>query len=203
MKPVPRCRAAGVAAVTARTIAGALVLAAAFAATPAAGGATCPADDELRRALERVNARREPGGACGRRAHPGAAPLAWHDGVAAVAQAYATQMAAQRRLAHNDREGRDGGRRLADAGLAWSAWAENLARGRLRADRLVSLWFDSPEHCENLMFARVAYGGLGCAESAAGDVYWTLLLWSPERELKAAPPPAPARTPPAAAPTPD
>lgn len=178
--------------------------AAAAAALGAGATLACPSAGEVQRTLTLINAQRAEGVACGGEARGALPALAWSDGAAAAATIYAGQMARERELAHRDHAGRDGGQRLAEAGLHWSAWAENLARGRIGVERLVALWFASPGHCDNLMLSSVSQAGLGCARAASGDDYWALLLWRPENVSRAtAPATATARNPPAAAPTPD
>jgi len=175
-----------------------LAVAAALCATAAAA---CPDDDAQRRVLDRINRQRGEGVRCGAQWQAAVPPLGWSDAVAAVAQAHAQAMARSQRLGHEDESGRDGGRRLADAGLEGSAWAENLARGRVDGQRLVALWFGSAGHCANLMLAGVSHAGLGCARGADGDDYWALLLWRPRSVSRATgSPTATTRNPPAAVP---
>ena len=138
----------------------------------------------MERTLQRLNALRASGLACGGAPHPAAAPLAWSDTLARAAAGHARDMAQRRQLAHAGSDGSTGGDRLQRAGYDWQQWAENLGLGARSVDELMRLWAASPLHCDNLMLPGLQDVGLACVEGSDRRPYWSMTLGTPRGPLR-------------------
>ena len=68
--------------------------------------------------------------------------------------------------------------RLAAAGYAWQAWAENLASGRDPSD-VVARWMASPEHRANILNANYTETGVGFVPDGSGSGYYVQVFGRP------------------------
>ncbi len=132
--------------------------------------------------LQATNAARAAGATCGERRMAPVAPLAWSEALAAAALAHSGDMAAQRYLAHEGKDGRKVSERAVQAGYLWRTIGENIALGQDSAAEVVAGWLDSPGHCANIMhpgFTEMgaAYGVRGAGRAAR--VYWTQVFGKP------------------------
>jgi uncharacterized protein YkwD len=73
---------------------------------------------------------------------------------------------------HVNPDGEDPGERLEDAGVDWRGWGENIARGYVDADEVMSGWMTSEGHRRNLLDPSFDEVGIG-VRWAAGGPYWT------------------------------
>jgi uncharacterized protein YkwD len=100
-----------------------------------------------------------------------------------VAQSYAALMAIKDQPGHNV-DGKDGSRRLDEAGYAWSAMAENVGWNLGQKDPaawMVQKWKDSKDgHRENLLSTAVTEIGVGVATSSTGKIYFCQLFAKPK-----------------------
>lgn len=116
------------------------------------------------------------------RASLGCTPLRWHEGAAAVAEAYARQMSDERFFGHVDPAGTTFKQRLSRAGIAgYTTAAETIAAGQDNPPKVVADWLASPDHktiVEDCRFTRI---GLGF-HSGTGPYreYWTAVFFSTE-----------------------
>lgn len=143
----------------------ALVLGAACggeAVGPAAAGAGTDGP-QVAAFVEQMNAHRQSR-SCG--------VLAWHEGVAEVAEAHSADMVERAFFSHTNPDGADPFDRLGAAGIGWSGSAgENIAYGTSNATTVLGLWLDSPGHRANIENCGYTHHGVGLA---AG--YWTHLF---------------------------
>jgi uncharacterized protein YkwD len=108
------------------------------------------------------------------RAAAGVAPVALHPALNSAAQAHSNEQAARNLMTHYSANGSNGGQRMAAAGYAWRAWAENIAAGQADAATAMNAWMTSTEgHRENILNPRYTDMGVGLAYSAGGVPYWT------------------------------
>jgi uncharacterized protein YkwD len=68
--------------------------------------------------------------------------------------------------------------RLAAAGYAWQAWAENLASGRGPSD-VVARWMASPEHRANILNPNYTETGVGFVGNGSDPGYYVQLFGRP------------------------
>lgn len=126
--------------------------------------------------LDAVNATRAAGAQCGERHFPPAPLLAWNGELGDAALAHSQDMAAQRYLSHQGKDGRAVADRALQAGYRWRAVGENIASGQESADDVVAGWLASPGHCANIMSNTFSDMGAAYAIHGAGRrarVYWT------------------------------
>ena len=120
---------------------------------PATGGMTpVTTDAEIVELVDLVNDHRSEAG-CGQ--------LAWHAGVAEVAQAHSQDMQDRNFFSHTNPDGDSPFDRLAAAGIAWSMAGENIAMGSGDGSTAFQLWIDSPGHRANIENCGYTHHGVG------------------------------------------
>ena len=108
------------------------------------------------------------------RAAAGVGPVSLHPALTSAAQAHSNYQASVNTMTHSSANGASGGQRMAAAGYAWRAWAENIAAGQQDAASAMAAWMGSTEgHRENILNPRYTDMGVGLAYSANGTPYWT------------------------------
>lgn len=108
------------------------------------------------------------------RAGMGCPPLAWDDQAARVAEAHSADMVEHGYFSHRAPDGSGPAERLARAGVAWRAVAENIAQGPAGADAAVRLWLNSRGHRANIENCVYTHQGVG----VRGD-RWTHVFFTP------------------------
>lgn len=121
-----------------------------------------PAEGEV---LALVNAQRSANG-CG--------PVAWDEGLAAVARSHSDDMAARDYFSHTTPEGADPFQRAAAAGQ--SASAENIAAGQPTPAVVMDGWMNSPGHRANILNCSLTRLGVGVGYGGSYGIYWTQLF---------------------------
>jgi uncharacterized protein YkwD len=117
------------------------------------------------RVLELTNAHRLEGGCCEDACFPAGSPLEFNVLLSRSAQQHADDMASARYLSHDSISGASAFDRMAEAGFAGCAMAENVARGQSSAEAVVASWLASPGHCENIYWQKLRFLGVGYAKS--------------------------------------
>lgn len=115
--------------------------------------------------MEQVNAHRES---------IGCPALLWNTAVAAVAQAHSEDMVAREFFSHTNPDGQSPFDRLAEAGIAYSAAAENIAYGYPTAESVLAAWLGSPGHRANIENCALTEHGVGL-----DGTYWTHVFIRP------------------------
>ncbi|WP_066942833.1 CAP domain-containing protein [Microtetraspora fusca] len=105
------------------------------------------------------------------RAKAGCGPLTHDARLRGAAYAHSADMSAKAYFSHTSQDGRDFGQRIKASGFAFSAAAENIAKGYPTAAAVVKGWMDSPGHRTNML--NCAYTHIGVGHVAAGGPYWT------------------------------
>ncbi|XIE77421.1 CAP domain-containing protein [Streptomyces sp. SBR177] len=114
------------------------------------------------------------------RAEAGCGPLRIEPRLSAVARSFGADLVERRALSHTAPDGTDSGSRLTAEGYAWSAWAENLARGQRAPEDVVAGWMADPPHRANLLDCRYRHTGVAAVPGPDGTV-WVQELATPLR----------------------
>ena len=112
-------------------------------------------------------------------------------GLGGVARAHSEDMLARDYLSHVTPEGKNPGDRIADAGIAVTAWGENIAMSQGLTDpvdAIVQGWMDSPGHRENILRTTFTHTGVGVAQS--GDTFYFTQVFAALPAAKSAPEPS-------------
>lgn len=104
----------------------------------------------------------------------GCAPLAWSPAVAEVARAHSRDMVDRDFFSHTNPDGQSPFDRLAEAGIEYSAAAENIAFGYPDAESVLQGWLNSPGHRANIENCGLEQHGVGLV-----DTYWTHVFVTP------------------------
>jgi uncharacterized protein YkwD len=145
-------------------------------------GSNCALANFQAELMQRINAYRARGAACG--SYGSFAPataLAWNDKLHGAAARHSADMAGKNFFSHTGSDGSSAGTRITQAGYAWSAWGENIAAGQSTVQQVVDGWMASPGHCANLMKPSFRHVGVACVSNSASTYrrYWTLDLAKP------------------------
>lgn len=108
------------------------------------------------------------------RASMGCPALTWSDAAARAAQRHSDDMARNGTFTHQGTDGSQVGGRLREAGAAWRAVAENIARGSPVADDVTRLWLRSAGHRRNIETCAYTHHGV----AVRGD-RWTHVFFTP------------------------
>jgi len=128
------------------------------------------------------------------RANGGLPALEHHDGLASVAQSWASHMAEAKRLSHNPSTG-------AQIPSGWSSWAENVAFvSSPSANKLHRSFMDSPPHRANIM-GSYTHIGVGYAQSSDGTGWVVEVFAKYPGTQTPAPSPSPSKSPESPSPT--
>lgn len=140
------------------------VLAAACGSDVLAGpeDAASPAVAEF---VDLVNAHRET---------VGCPALAWNASVTAVAQAHSVDMMDRDYFSHTSPDGLSPFDRLAEAGIAYSGAAENIAYGYATPEAVLAAWLGSTGHKANIENCTLTEHGVGL-----DGTYWTHVFIRP------------------------
>jgi len=91
-----------------------------------------------------------------------------------AARAHSADMARNHYFSHTSPDGRDPGKRMADAGYDISrGWAENIARGYPTAQAVMRGWMNSTGHRANILNCDLRALGVGVARVGNGQLHWT------------------------------
>lgn len=146
-----------------------------------AGAASTPAPaPQTEAVIQLINEKRAVARQCGNVPYPAVPPVSAQLDIEEAATAQSQWMQQNMVLTHVGANGSDPGRRLTDAGYAWSAVGENVAAGYDSVPQTLDAWLASPPHCANIMsadFTQVGYSFL--AANARTVAYATLVLAAP------------------------
>jgi uncharacterized protein YkwD len=148
----------------ARSAALALALLAASACASDTGVGSA-ANGEISRFVELMNQHR---------VEVGCPALAWNADVAAVAQAHSEDMVARDFFSHTNPDGESPFDRLTNAGIGFSAAAENIAAGYASPESVLDAWLASAGHRANIENCALTEHGVGLH-----DTHWTHLFIRP------------------------
>ncbi len=101
------------------------------------------------------------------------APVQWHEGAAAVALAHSKDMRDRDFFDHVNPDGLDAGDRLTAAGVEFSGWGENIARGYLTPESVMEGWMNSPGHRANILSEHWTHLGIGVTAPVTPGPWWT------------------------------
>lgn len=132
--------------------------------------------------LAAANTARSRGATCGSTAFPPAPPLTWNDALASASRTHSLDMAEQRHMDHQGKDGRLVAARARAAGYQWHRVGENIAVGQNSAEEVAARWLASPSHCANIMDPGfVEMGAAYAIDDPVGKprVYWTQVFGRP------------------------
>ncbi|MFU8805862.1 MAG: CAP domain-containing protein, partial [Bradymonadaceae bacterium] len=116
-----------------------------------------------------MNQHRAAGANCGAHGDFGAAPaLTMNTNIRQAARCHSVDMWEHQNMSHTGSDGSTFSQRMTREGYAWSAAAENVARGQASPSAVVSAWMNSDGHCRNIMNANYQHVGIGHVHR-----YWT------------------------------
>ncbi len=131
---------------------------------PPASGSMSPGElAYAQQVLDLVNAER---------ANAGVGPVVWDEPATDVAYAHSVDMDVRNFFSHTNPDGLGPGDRINAAGIRWTAWGENIARGQDSPGAVMSGWMASPGHRDNILNANFTHLGVG-VHSASGGPWWT------------------------------
>ncbi|MBQ9931068.1 MAG: serine protease [Firmicutes bacterium] len=110
------------------------------------------------------------------RAAEGLAPLELNGELSAVAQAKARDMAEKGYFSHTSPTYGTPSEMVKSFGLTYRAVGENIAKGYLTADSVMTGWMRSSGHRANILSDAYSEIGVGCAEDSNGTLYWVQLF---------------------------
>ncbi|KAL5316048.1 hypothetical protein ACEPPN_016924 [Leptodophora sp. 'Broadleaf-Isolate-01'] len=96
-----------------------------------------------------------------------------------AAQEHTDDMAARNYFDHTSPEGVEVWDRVSNAGYAWRAVAENIARDQTTPADVVDSWMGSEGHRRNILDCDLEHTGVGAAQGENGAWYWTQVFASP------------------------
>jgi uncharacterized protein YkwD len=106
-------------------------------------------------------------------------PLKLNPALSKVARAHSENMARQGKMEHtlDDKTPFD---RLREAGIKFSAAAENIAAGdRVTHAMIMKAWMESKDHRANILEAEYSEIGVGVARDKSGQIYYTQVFAKP------------------------
>ncbi|WP_223151842.1 CAP domain-containing protein [Chitinophaga qingshengii] len=121
--------------------------------------------------LTLVNGVRAKGCNCGGQQMPPVGPVTWNDLLEKAAYDHSADMNKNNYFDHNSPSGTDPGARLDAVGYKWNTYGENIAKGYMDEQSVITGWINSPGHCKNIMNGNFKEMGIG----KSGN-YWTMDL---------------------------
>lgn len=106
----------------------------------------------------------------------GLQPLSEHPALTEAAQSHACDNAATLRMSHEGSDGSTLPARMDRAGYGFREVAENVATGYFDAPSVMSGWMASKGHRRNILGRGLQDIGIGIAQGADGQLYWTMDL---------------------------
>lgn len=111
--------------------------------------------------------------------------LVMNESMREVARAHSQDMDARNFFDHVNPDGDDPFDRMADAGIAFSSAAENIAANQGFADpaqTAADSWFNSSGHLANIMTADFTETGMGVAKSNSNEFFFTQIFMTPAKD---------------------
>jgi uncharacterized protein YkwD len=127
-----------------------------------------------------VNEHRAQGATCGGESFGPTGPLSMQGNLVCAARLHSLDMAENGYFDHTNQEGQSPWDRMEEAGYAWSAAAENIARGQQDAAQVMDSWMNSPGHCANIMNPDLEEIGVGYVLLDGGAPHWTQVFGTPQ-----------------------
>ena len=123
--------------------------------------------------LTEVNKLRTEGCVCGDDTMPPVQQLRWDESLEAAALRHVTDMTENFFFDHIGSDGSTPFQRAADAGFPGAFIGENIARGFVTVDDVISRWLNSADHCKTMMDFHYDFMGVSYK-----DYYWVQLFGS-------------------------
>lgn len=121
--------------------------------------------------LQQINQKRTDGCMCGTVYYPPVQPLKWNDTLAKVAYKHSLDMVQRNYYSHYSLEGKTVNDRTIALGYKGRRVGENIAEGYESTDEVMTAWFESIDHCANMMHPDFKEIGVGVVAEM-----WTMVL---------------------------
>ncbi|AOM79510.1 CAP domain-containing protein [Pedobacter steynii] len=131
-------------------------------------------EDEVSLVINKINLLRQNGCHCGNEYMPPVPALSLNGDLQNAATGHARDMVQKNYFDHLSPEGGTPAERVLNAGYKGNFRAENLGRGYLLADQVVTAWRNSVSHCRAMMDAKSKEAGVGMDQN-----YWVVTFGSP------------------------
>lgn len=131
-------------------------------------------EDEVSLVINQINLLRKSGCKCGNDYMPPVPGLSLNGQLQNAATSHAMDMVQKNYFDHLSPEGGTPAERVLNAGYKGNFNAENLGRGYLHADQVVTAWKNSVSHCKAMMDAKSKEAGVGMAQN-----YWVATFGRP------------------------
>jgi|JFJP01.1.fsa_nt_gi hypothetical protein len=118
--------------------------------------------------LQLVNDIRQQGCNCGDDYFAATTPVTWNNALEQASLAHCDDMHENNFFSHVSSNGSNLGDRVKKSGYIWSVCGENIGKGYIGEEDVVSGWLSSPGHCKNLM--NPVFKEMGVARNGE---YWT------------------------------
>ena len=112
------------------------------------------------------------------RQNAGLNALAWDEEAAQAAYDHCVDMDVRGFFAHDNPDGQIPGQRMTAAGVSWSTWGENIARGQPNPAAVMNAWMNSSGHRANILYPAFTHLGVGVHDSSGGP-WWTQDFFAP------------------------
>lgn len=131
-------------------------------------------EDEASLVINNINLLRKKGCYCGNDYMPPVPVLSLNSQLQNAANGHARDMVQKNYFDHLSPEGGTPAERVSNSGYKGSFISENLGRGYLHADQVITAWKNSLSHCRAMMDAKSKEVGVGMAQN-----YWVVTFGSP------------------------
>ena len=131
-------------------------------------------EDEASLVINNINLLRRKGCYCGNDYMPPVPVLSLNSQLQNAANGHARDMVQKNYFDHLSPEGGTPAERVSNSGYKGSFISENLGRGYLHADQVITAWKNSLSHCRAMMDAKSKEAGVGMAQN-----YWVVTFGRP------------------------
>lgn len=107
------------------------------------------------------------------RAEYGLDALIWNDTLAETAYKHSLDMSERGFFDHVNPDGETPFDRMKNAGISYTAAAENIAAGQSSPESVIEAWMNSPGHRKNILNPEFKELGAGFARGGQYGIYWT------------------------------
>lgn len=133
-----------------------------------------PPQNDLNLLLQKINSLRQSGCNCGTEFMPPVAPLSSNTLLDNAATAHAIDMVQRSYFDHVSPDGNTPEERAKLAGYTGNVKAENLGKGYVNSDQVISAWKNSISHCKVMMDPNSKEAGVGFNRN-----YWVAVFGNP------------------------
>lgn len=129
-------------------------------------------------ALRALNGWREKEQICGAEIMPATPAMRWNVKLQTAAFEHSAQMAATNLVSHTSLDSRQLRDRMNDVGYRFAMVGENITAGPASLATAMQAWFDSPQHCKQMLSREFTEFAVACVSKKKSfyKSYWTMNL---------------------------